>query len=50
MPTLFDKLVENEEKAISFPVREYWLDIGEIKEYQRANIEYSENFGDCKYE
>lgn len=44
MPTLFDSLIKNEEKTISFPIREYWLDIGEIEALKKANIEYSENF------
>ena len=44
MPTLFDYLISNKQKNISFPIREYWLDIGEIKEYEKANIEYLNNF------
>lgn len=41
MPTLFEKLISEREKAISFPIREYWLDIGRISDYERANNEYS---------
>jgi len=44
MPTLFEKLIENNENTVSFPVREYWLDIGRIEEYERANKEYHEVF------
>lgn len=44
MPTLFNTLIKAKEKTLSFPIREYWLDIGEIDEYNRANSEYSENF------
>jgi dTDP-glucose pyrophosphorylase len=44
MPTLFDVLIQAKRKALSFPIREYWLDIGEIKEYNKANSEYSDNF------
>lgn len=40
MPTLFEKIIENNESAISFPLREYWLDIGRIEEYEKANNEY----------
>lgn len=40
MPTLFDKLISLDEKAISFPLSEYWLDIGRIEEYEKANVEY----------
>ncbi len=44
MPTLFEKLIEMGEKSISFPLREYWLDIGRIEEYEKANQEYHEVF------
>ena len=44
MPTLFDVLIQAKKKALSFPIREYWLDIGEIKEYNKANSEYSDHF------
>lgn len=44
MPTLFEKLIELEEKTVSFPLREYWLDIGRIEEYEKANSEYDEVF------
>ena len=40
MPTLFEKMIEQKEDAISFPLREYWLDIGRIEEYEKANSEY----------
>jgi dTDP-glucose pyrophosphorylase len=40
MPMLFDRLIEEDRKVVSFPLREYWLDIGRIDEYERANIEY----------
>ena len=44
MPTLFEKLIEEKMKSISFPIREYWLDIGRIEEYKKANDEYHEVF------
>jgi len=44
MPSLFTKMIKNNEKVISFPVREYWLDIGRKEEYDRANREYDEIF------
>lgn len=40
MPTLFEKMIEQNDNAISFPLREYWLDIGRIEEYEKANNEY----------
>jgi dTDP-glucose pyrophosphorylase len=44
MPTLFEKLISESKNAISFPIREYWLDIGRIEEYKKANEEYDEVF------
>lgn len=44
MPTLFQKLIEEELKILSFPIHEYWLDIGRIVDYERANNEYSNVF------
>lgn len=40
MPTLFEQLIVNKQKAISFPIREYWLDIGRVSDFDRANSEY----------
>ena len=44
MPTLFEKLIKLSKNVVSFPIREYWLDIGRMEEYQRANEEYKEVF------
>jgi len=40
MPTLFSKLIEEKKKPISFPVHEYWLDIGQVKQLEQARAEY----------
>jgi dTDP-glucose pyrophosphorylase len=44
MPTLFDTLLKMDKKAISFPIHEYWMDIGQIEEYNKANIDFDEIF------
>jgi len=44
MPTLFEKLIEEKEKSVSFPIHEYWLDIGRIEEFEKANDEFYEVF------
>ena len=44
MPTLFEKIISEKQNAISFPLREYWLDIGRMEEYKKANEEYNEVF------
>ena len=44
MPTLFEKIIQDKKKSISFPIREYWLDIGRMEEFEKANNEYHEVF------
>ena len=44
MPTLFQKIISEKQNTISFPLREYWLDIGRLDEYEKANNEYNEVF------
>ena len=44
MPTLFEKLIVKDEIVTSFPLREYWLDIGRLEEYKKANDEYHKVF------
>jgi dTDP-glucose pyrophosphorylase len=41
MPTLFEKLIELKRATAAFPVREYWLDIGHLEDFERANSEHS---------
>ena len=45
MPTLFEKFIANDNNAVSFPIREYWLDIGRMVDYEKANDEYGGVFG-----
>ncbi|MDC0239199.1 nucleotidyltransferase family protein [Candidatus Thioglobus sp.] len=44
MPMLFEKLLFLKEKIVSFPMKEYWLDIGRMTEYEKANHEYNKVF------
>jgi len=44
MPTLFEKIISEKHETAAFPVHEYWLDIGKIADYERANGEYPEVF------
>lgn len=44
MPTLFQELINNQLNVLSFPIHEYWLDIGRIIDYEKANNEYSNIF------
>ena len=44
MPSLFERLIAENVKTISFPLKEYWLDIGRISEYEKANNDYKDVF------
>jgi dTDP-glucose pyrophosphorylase len=44
MPSLFKSMISNGANALSFPIREYWLDIGRMSDYEKANSEYGEVF------
>ncbi|MBJ6359981.1 nucleotidyltransferase family protein [Paenibacillus sp. GCM10012307] len=44
MTALFEQLAAHDEKLAVFPVQEYWLDIGKMDDYERANREYGEVF------
>jgi dTDP-glucose pyrophosphorylase len=44
MPTLFDRLIGLKKETVCFPVREYWLDIGQMSDYDKANGEYKDFF------
>lgn len=37
MPTLLENQIEGGKKIAAFPIHEYWIDIGRMEEYERAN-------------
>jgi dTDP-glucose pyrophosphorylase len=41
MPTLFDKLIKENKNVLSFPIHEYWLDIGKMEDFHRAQSEFN---------
>jgi NDP-sugar pyrophosphorylase family protein len=41
MPTMFEDLIAANRATAAFPLREYWLDIGRIEEFERAQHEWS---------
>jgi NDP-sugar pyrophosphorylase family protein/CBS domain-containing protein len=41
MPTLFNELIDTNKKVIAFPLHEYWIDIGRLEEFERAQIEWN---------
>jgi len=44
MPSLFEKVIDKNLRCISFPIKEYWLDIGRLEEFEKANNEYHKVF------
>lgn len=44
MPELFQKLIDLEKTTTVFPIREYWLDIGRMDDFKKADYEYTEIF------
>ncbi len=44
MPSLFNNLSEADCMTGAFPIHEYWLDIGRLSDFERANTEFSQVF------
>ena len=44
MTELFDKIIEKRYSTTVFPVREYWLDIGQTDDFKRANGDFKKVF------
>jgi dTDP-glucose pyrophosphorylase len=40
MPTLFENLRINNQRTSAYPLREYWLDVGRLEEFERAQSEW----------
>lgn len=46
MTTLLESLIANGKKVSGFPLRDYWLDIGRMDDFERAHDEYRDYFHD----
>lgn len=44
MTTVFEELLRRGRRTATFPIHEYWLDIGRVGDYERANGEYLKHF------
>ncbi|NOX75390.1 MAG: NTP transferase domain-containing protein [Gammaproteobacteria bacterium] len=44
MPDLINQLLGNGMSVGSFPIHEYWIDIGQMQEFQQAHEDYAEKF------
>ena len=41
MPTLFEHLIAADKTTAAYPLREYWLDVGRLEEFERAQREWT---------
>ncbi|PIC75946.1 alcohol dehydrogenase [Sporosarcina sp. P19] len=46
MPELYKYLIDSKKNVSAFPLREYWLDIGRIADYEKANWDYTVEFNE----
>ena len=44
MPSLFEELILNNKNIISFPLKGYWMDVGKISDYEKANTDHKNYF------
>jgi len=46
MTDLFELIVRQKKKTVSFPVREFWMDIGRAEDLKKADLEYLKLFNE----
>lgn len=39
MPTLLQNVIEEKKEVLMFPIHEYWLDIGRLDDFDRAQAD-----------
>lgn len=44
MPDLFNRVLQQKKKTTVFPIREYWLDIGQMADFHKAQGDFQEVF------
>jgi dTDP-glucose pyrophosphorylase/CBS domain-containing protein len=44
MPTVLERVVANKGRVAIYPIREYWLDIGRMEDFEQAHAEFHEVF------
>jgi dTDP-glucose pyrophosphorylase len=44
MPDLFQLLIEANKKTVAYPLREYWLDIGRLEEFEKAQLDWGARY------
>lgn len=40
MPTLLEQQMANNKNILMFPIHEYWLDIGRMDDFKKAQVDY----------
>ena len=40
MPIFLNKIISKKKKVVCFPIPEYWLDIGKLNDYKKAQLDY----------
>ena len=45
MTRLFEVMMERNLQVGSFPLREYWVDVGRMEDFEQAHTDYTEQFG-----
>ncbi len=46
MPTLLDQHMSEGQLVTMFPLHEYWLDIGRMNDFEKAQLDFVESFID----
>lgn len=41
MTDLFNQEIQKKKNVLVFPIREYWLDVGKVEDFERAQVEFS---------
>jgi NDP-sugar pyrophosphorylase family protein len=44
MPTVLERVMANKGRVAVYPIREYWLDIGRMEDFEQAHAEFNEVF------
>ncbi|MNC72059.1 hypothetical protein D3C75_1230650 [compost metagenome] len=39
MPVLLEQQIEKQEDVLMFPIHEYWLDIGRVDDFNKAQLD-----------
>ena len=41
MPDLLEKNIKDHKRVNMYPIHEYWLDIGQMKDFEQAQVDIS---------